>query len=120
MGKGGQSECVGTKELKECSPSRVGDVVLPKSSEDLQSEERGDRSPGPRARKGAGTMDAYTLTFLLSTGRDEIGLERDPNRDMSVVGVQPGGMLAYEGLDMPCDCYQKYYHAVRGELRHLV
>ena len=30
-------------------------------------------------------MNTHTLAFLLSTGRDEIGLEKVPNKDMSVV-----------------------------------
>ena len=35
-------------------------------------------------------MDTYTLAFMLSTGRDEIRLERVPNKGMSVVvSVQP-------------------------------
>ena len=35
-------------------------------------------------------MGTHTLAFLLLTGRDEIGLERGPNKDMSVVVcVQP-------------------------------
>ena len=43
----------------------------------------------PRARTGAGP-GTHTLVFLLLTERDEIGLERGPNKDMSeVVCVQP-------------------------------
>ena len=42
MGKRGQSEYVGAKESKEYSPSRIGDVALPRSWSDLQSEERRD------------------------------------------------------------------------------
>ena len=43
----------------------------------------------PRVRKGVGP-GTHTLAFLLLTGRDEIGLERGPNKDMSVVVcVQP-------------------------------
>ena len=40
--------------------------------------------------EGSWTMGTHTLAFLLLTGRDEIGLERGPNKDMSVVVcVQP-------------------------------
>ena len=85
MGKRGKSESIAGKEWKECSPSRLGDVAPPKSCSDLQSEERRDWSPAPRARKGAGAMDTHTSAFFLSTGRDEIGLESVPNKDMSVV-----------------------------------
>ena len=45
--------------------------------------ERRDRSPAPRARKGARGMNTHTLAFLLSTGRgrrDEIGLESVLNK----------------------------------------
>ena len=38
----GQLECVRAKEWKECSPSRVGGVVLPRSRSNLQSKERRD------------------------------------------------------------------------------
>ena len=40
--------------------------------------------------EGSGAMGTHTLAFLMLTGRDEIGLERGPNKDMLVVVcVQP-------------------------------
>ena len=56
------------------------------------SERREKRRPAPWARKGAGGHGyVYVkLAFMMSTGRDEIRLERVLNRDMSmIVCVQP-------------------------------
>ena len=71
VGKGGQSECVGAKESKECSPSMVGDVALPRSCSDLHNERR-DRNPCVAGEEG-GRGHVYAYVGVLAVdgeGRD--------------------------------------------------
>ena len=88
MGKRRQVECVGAKESRECSPALTAHLLrlemwrCPEVGRTFRA--RREESEALRHVRGREWGPWICMrAFLLSTGRDEIGLERVLNEDMS-------------------------------------